>query len=204
MLGSRRSSSEHPNALWVEQQARNFCMHLQDHGEEARYTIHDRDCKLTAKFDRSLEAEGSRPIRLRVRVPNLNAYAEAWLGSLKRECLNHFLVFGKRHLDYLIREYLAHYHRERRHQSLGNCTTVPSQPPPREMRDVRPSLSVFSVVTIGRPLSTFSQQPLPNCLPFSFLTTAKVRFHPALSRNLIDTISSSPIRCAKLYSMVKC
>ena len=87
-------------------------MHLQDRGETARYILHDRDRKYTAKFDAILKSEGIKPVRLPVRAPNLNAYAESWLGSLKRECLNHFIVFGERHLNFLIREYLAYYHYE--------------------------------------------------------------------------------------------
>ena len=127
--GSRRvyyaGCTEHPKASWVEQQARNFSMHLQDRGESARYILRDRDRKYTAKFDAILKSEGIKPVRLPVRAPNLNSYAESWLGSLKRECLNHFIVFGERHLNYLIREYLAYYHHERPHQSLGNKTIIP-------------------------------------------------------------------------------
>ena len=100
-------------------------MHLQDRGETARYILHGRDSKYTAKFDAILKSDGIRPVRLPVRAPNLDPYAESWLGSLKRECLNHFLVSGERHLDHLIREYLADYHHERPHQSLGNRTTIP-------------------------------------------------------------------------------
>ena len=100
-------------------------MHLQDRGESARYILRDRDRKYTAKFDAILKSEGIKPVRLPVRAPNLNAYAESWLGSLKRECLNHFIVFGERHLNFLIREYLAYYHHERPHQSLGNKTITP-------------------------------------------------------------------------------
>ena len=127
--GSRRvyyaGCTEHPKASWVEQHAWNFSMHLQDRGETDRYILHDRDRKYTAKFDAILKSDGIKPVRLPVRAPNLNSYAEARLGSLKRECLNHFLVFGERHLDHLIREYLAYYHHERPHQSLGNRTIIP-------------------------------------------------------------------------------
>ena len=94
-------------------------MYVQDRGESARHILHDRDRKYTAKFDASLKSGGINPVRSPGRAPSPNSYAEAWLGSLKRECLNHFLVFGECHLDYLIREYLAHYRHERPHQSLG-------------------------------------------------------------------------------------
>ena len=128
-IGTRRvyyaGCTEHPKAAWVEQQARNFSMHLQEREETADYLLHDRDKMYTAKFDEILKSDGIKAIRLPIRAPNLNGYAESWLGSLKRECLNHFLVFGERHLNYLIREYLEYYHHERPHQSLGNRTLMP-------------------------------------------------------------------------------
>ena len=99
-------------------------MHLQVRGEPARYILLDRDRKYTAKFDAILKSEGIKPVRLPVQAPNLNAYAESWLGSRKRECLNHFIVFGERHLNDLIREYLAYYHHEHPHQSLENKTII--------------------------------------------------------------------------------
>ena len=71
-------------------------MHLREREETAFYLLHDRDAKYTAKFDRIFKSERTAPVRLPVRPPNLNAYAESWLGSLKRECLNHFLVLGER------------------------------------------------------------------------------------------------------------
>jgi len=100
-------------------------MHLQAWNGKARYMLHDRDKKFTGQFDGILSCQGLKSVKLPIRSPNLNAYCEAWLGSLKRECLNHFVVFGRRHLDYLIREYVAHYTYERPHQSLENRTIVP-------------------------------------------------------------------------------
>jgi hypothetical protein len=50
----------------------------------------------------------------------MNPFAESWIGAIKRECLDHFLILGERHLQYLIHEYLAHFHEERPHQGLGN------------------------------------------------------------------------------------
>jgi len=52
--------------------------------------------------------------------PNMNSYAESWVGTIKHECLNHFIVFGERHLRYLISEYVAHYNTTRPHSSMGN------------------------------------------------------------------------------------
>ena len=73
--------TEHPEASWVGQHARNFSMHLQEREETTSFLLHDRDTKYTAKFDEILKSEKIAPIRLPVRSPNLNAYAESWLGS---------------------------------------------------------------------------------------------------------------------------
>jgi len=69
-----------------------------------------------------LEARGVESRRLAYRAPNTNAYVERFIQSLQVECLDHFLVFGEKHFDYLVREYVEHYHTERPHQSLGNRT----------------------------------------------------------------------------------
>lgn len=60
----------------------------------------------------------------------MNPYAETWVQRIKRECLDHFLVLGERHLRHLIREYLVHFHEERPHQGLGNRPLGETHPPP--------------------------------------------------------------------------
>ncbi len=63
------------------------------------------------------------------RSPNLHAYVERFIQSIQVECLDHFLVFGEKHFDYLVREYIEHYHQERPHQGVGN-RLIAGQPPP--------------------------------------------------------------------------
>jgi len=91
--------------------------------------IHDNDTKLCGGFDGALRGVGWRPKRIRVRAPKLNGYAERWVGSIKRECLDHFVCFGKGHLDHLVTEYLEHYHGERPHLGLGNVRPMETGPP---------------------------------------------------------------------------
>lgn len=112
--------TERPNSAWVEQQARQFCWYLNDNDESIKYLLRDRDGKFSPKFDSVIESEGIKVKRLPVKAPNLNAWVESWIGSLKRECLNHFIVMNEHHLDYLIREYVEHYNKERPHQSKDN------------------------------------------------------------------------------------
>ena len=63
---------------------------------------------------------GVKPVRLPARSPNLNAYAERFVGSIRRECLDKVVLLGERHLRRVVTEYAAHYHTERNHQGLGN------------------------------------------------------------------------------------
>ena len=85
-------TNAHPDAVWVEQQARNFCMHLEEHELEVTLLLPDRDAKLTAEFDGVFKTQGIVPKRLPIRSPNLNAYAERFVQTLKHECLHHFLI----------------------------------------------------------------------------------------------------------------
>ncbi|MFT5109126.1 MAG: transposase InsO family protein [Pseudoalteromonas tetraodonis] len=93
---------------------------LQEHGidgflRDATHLIHDRDPLFTIKFAEILKSSGVTPIKLPPRSPNLNAYAERFVRSIKNECLSRVVVLGERHLRLLVREYVEHYHRERNH-----------------------------------------------------------------------------------------
>jgi len=120
-----------PNGPWVEQQARNLVMELSERGEKATYLIRDGDRKFTEKFDAVFKGEGIKVKRLPPESPNLNAFAERFVQSIKSECLNQFVVFGERHLDFLIKEYETYYNTVRPHQGLKNQTIgVASMPSP--------------------------------------------------------------------------
>lgn len=86
----------------------------------ASHVIRDGDGKFRGAFDDILRSEGIAVQRLPSQAPNLNAHGARWVQLLKRECLDRFVVFGRRHLDYLISEYVEHYHTERPHQVKGN------------------------------------------------------------------------------------
>ena len=113
-----------PNEQWMKQAARNVSGwdgQLMD----ARYLIHDRDSKFTEAFDAILAAAGIEPVKLPARSPNLNAYAERFVRSMKEECLDRLVLFGERSLQHAIKQYLAHYHSERNHQGIGNVIPFP-------------------------------------------------------------------------------
>ena len=90
-----------------------------------RYLIHDRDPLFTAEFLDLLEGSGIEPVKLPARSPNLNAFAERFVKSIKEECLNRMIFFGEDALRNAVREYVAHYHAERNHQGLGNRLIAP-------------------------------------------------------------------------------
>ena len=132
----------HPNGAWVTQQARNLVMAMGDALSVRQFLIRDRDAKFAGPFDEVLRTEGLRVIRTPVRAPRANAYAERWVGTLRRECLDWILILGRRHLEAVLREYLMHYNAHRPHRALQlrapDTGPVPFPPapsqPPRQVR----------------------------------------------------------------------
>jgi putative transposase len=83
-----------------------------------RFLIRDRDGKFTAAFDDVFASNGTRVIRTPVRSPQANAFAELFVGTLRRECLDHVLILGERHLREVLAGYARHYNGHRPHQGL--------------------------------------------------------------------------------------
>ena len=113
----------------VTQQARNLLMDLGDRAEQFRFLIRDRDSKLTAAFDAVFTGADLRIIRTPVRAPRANAIAERFIGTLRRECLDHLLITGPRHLDIVLREYVQHFNTHRPHRSLDQHPPAGDTPP---------------------------------------------------------------------------
>ena len=109
-----------PYGGWMEQMARNLTDTVDGFLRKTRHLTHDRDPLYTRSFDEILKSGGVHPVRLLPRSPNLNAYAERFVHSIKEECLNQVVVLGEGHLRLVIHEYIEHYHRERNHQGLDN------------------------------------------------------------------------------------
>ena len=121
-LATRRieyvACSSNPDGDWTAQQARNLMMQLGD-DQPFRLLIHDRDSKFGGGFDEIFRSEGVRVIRTPVRAPNANAYAERWVRTVRADCLDHLLIFGRRHLERVLRVYVRHYNGHRPHRALG-------------------------------------------------------------------------------------
>jgi putative transposase len=110
----------HPNETWIVQQADAFVAEARRRGLRVRCVQHDRDSKLSAAFKTQLRQRRVKTRRSSICAPNMNAYVERVIQTIQKECLDHFVVFGTKHLDHLCREFAAHYHEERPHQSLDN------------------------------------------------------------------------------------
>ena len=124
----------HPNEPWMKQMARNVTMEGCGILRDCRYLLHDRDTKYTSSF-RAIIASGQvEPLALPARSPNLNAYAERWVRSVKEECLSKIILFGERSLRRALSEYVEHYHAERNHQGKGNVLLFPRDTEPRSRR----------------------------------------------------------------------
>ncbi len=115
----------HPDEPWMKQIARNATMEGCGALRDCRYLLHDRDTKYTQSF-RAIIASGQiEPLALPARSPNLNAYAERWVRSVKEECLSKVILFGERSLRRALSEYVEHFHAERNHQGKGNVLLFP-------------------------------------------------------------------------------
>ena len=90
-----------------------------------RYVILDRDPLYSAAFRRLLRDSGAKPLVLPAWRPNLNAFAERFVGSAKSECLGRLVPLGEGHLRAAVRAFVHHYHEERPHQGLGNELIAP-------------------------------------------------------------------------------
>jgi transposase InsO family protein len=109
-----------PDGRWMKQMARNLTDAEERSLSGIRYSIHDRAPLFTAEFCQILRWDGVRAVKLPAQSPDLNAYAERFVRSVREGCLSHVIPLGECHLRWLIGEYVKHYHRERNHQSLGN------------------------------------------------------------------------------------
>ena len=110
--------TSNPVGEWVTQQARNLSFGLTARSQSATFIIRDRDTKFTSSFDEVFCTEGIRVIKTPVRSPRANAFAERFVGTVRRECTDWILIFERKHLEQVLVEYVAHYNDHRPHRSL--------------------------------------------------------------------------------------
>ena len=125
-LGSREvvhvGVTRAPTSRWTANQLRQ----LTAHRASPRLIIRDNDDKYGAEFDRVAEGAGIEVIRTAVQSPLMNSECERFIGSVRRECLDHVLVLSTRHLQSVLAEYCAYFNRSRAHQGLGQWVPVPA------------------------------------------------------------------------------
>lgn len=128
-LGTRRvhlaGCTATPTAAWVTQQARQLSWQIQDGEIIARYLLRDRDSKFPPGFDAVFRSQGVEVVHTPYRAPAANAIAERWVGSVRRECLDHLLLVSEAHLRHVLTAYIKYYNEARPHQGLDQQTPMP-------------------------------------------------------------------------------
>jgi putative transposase len=120
------AATRHPHAAWVTQQARNLSWDLSGFGP-FRFLLRDRDSKYSRSFDAVFAGDGTGIVLTPFRAPKANAFAERWVRTVRTECLDWTLILGRRHLERVLREYVAHYNARRPHRGLD--LQAPDAPP---------------------------------------------------------------------------
>lgn len=121
-------STKHPNSAWVKKQTEMFIEKTTDRTEKPSIVMHDRDTKFTKEFVATLKAKGIRTNALPVASPNLNGRVERFIQTIKYECLFKFILFGQRHLDHIVSEWVAYYNQTRSHTECEHLPPLGEAP----------------------------------------------------------------------------
>ncbi len=129
-VGTRRvhilGVTRHPTGEWVTQQAHNLMIALGEQADSFRFLVRDRDTKFTASFDAVFADAGIAVVRSPPHAPKANAYAERWVSTIRRECLDRMLIFHERQLRHVVTEYEHHYNTHRPHRALEQRSPIDS------------------------------------------------------------------------------
>jgi putative transposase len=121
--------TDHPTAEWVVQLARGLAGDMEEAGHRFRHLIRDRDAKFGAAFDTVFASIGIQIALTAPQAPRVNAFAERWIGSVRRECTDRILITGERHLRHVLDAYVAHHNTGRSHQGDGMRLRAPNDKP---------------------------------------------------------------------------
>jgi putative transposase len=193
-LGTRlvrlASVTRHPDGPWVVQRARELSMERPEGATTPRFLIRDRDSKFTRAFDDVFASDCIQIITTPIQAPNANAFAERWVRTVREECLDWMLIWGRRHLERVLDEYLRHYNDERPHRGLElrppsgiDNKSTPAGPtgphagphearrgrlarPPPGWRPARPERSLAGRACDRHPRPHSSRTPFRSCRSF--------------------------------------
>ena len=143
---------------WMEQQARNVTMKDWGFLAHSRYLLHDRDGKFCSGFREVIKTGKVRPLTLPARSPNLNAFAERRVRSVKEECLSRLILIGENSLRRALTQYIEHYHRERNHQGKANELLFPLPRVPRGPARRRPQGAIRCRERLGGLLKYYERR----------------------------------------------
>lgn len=134
-------STYKPDQAWMIEQAEAFIEHTQEQNLPCKIMMHDNDGKYSKPFLDVFKNAKIKPHRTAIRSPNTVAFVERFVQSIQQECLDHFVVFGRKHMDVLCSEYREHYHRERPHQGLDN--ELIQKPLPKKRKKSEPKVNTI-------------------------------------------------------------
>ncbi len=126
------------------QQANAFLEHIRQQGMSCTILTRDYDGAFSAPFDKVFTDLDIKVKPVGPRAPNLNAYIERWIQSLKQEALDHFMVFGEAHFNYIVSQYVDYYHECHPHQGIGNVLL----PKPRGESEEEPDVVPMNLATV--------------------------------------------------------
>lgn len=120
-----------PTGAWTTQAARNLFLAHSDRLQRCRALVRDRASQFIAPFDEVFRSEGIKILKTPIRTPVANAFAERWIGTLRRELLDRTIIWNRRQLHRLLTDYVAHYNEHRPHRSLNQQPPRPGAARPR-------------------------------------------------------------------------
>ena len=139
-------STYKPDQVWMIEQAEAFIKHTKDNTLPCKIVMHDNDGKYSKPFLEVFKNARIKPHRTAIRSPNTVAFVERFVQTIKQECLDHFVVFGQKHMDVLCREFKDHYHLERPHQGLEN--ELIQKPPTKRRKKTKPNVNTIRLSDI--------------------------------------------------------
>ncbi|MFT4840524.1 MAG: putative transposase [Planctomycetota bacterium] len=120
----------HPNGEFMAQVARNLTDSVDGFLRDMDFLVVDNDVLFTKQFCSILEDAGVQVVRTAIQAPNMHAFAERWVQTVKQECLCKLILFGAGHLRCALSEFVAHYHEQRPNQGLDNNLITPTHEEP--------------------------------------------------------------------------